>query len=372
MIDHANFTASSEAMEEEFGLLDLAAANAKAQREKELADQVERARQQAAQNTPAGDWNYHEDLASVWRSEAKRGPYKKRSRPQSRGVALTPTERDVIEVLAELSCIGRVAVSNAELSNRVGKHADTVRLATKGLAVKGLLLKHERRTADGRNRPNVFNITPYGWTMLNRRPPIQTFAKPTPEKIRHPSEDKKNTSTDERSAADAAHNKTARSAPNGAARSAESSHAPTAPSRTGKLHSGNAGGTFGGQSPDASGGSTASKPLNRRQPASGEALARAAAKKLLGSQIEFTAQRGAFEMLDLIRQQHLSRFDNGAWSRAEAIHGRERALLAVAVALLRQEDGQGRPIRSRASYLGQMLRRPPAAMNPAPSLHLLV
>src|SRR3546814_9291369 len=53
---------------------------------------------------------------------------------------------------------------------------------------------------------------------------------------------------------------------------------------------------------------------------------------------------------------------------SDLAHGRETALLAAALALLRRNDGHGRPIRSAASYLGGMLRQSPGVLNPVPSL----
>lgn len=99
-----------------------------------------------------------------------------------------------------------------------------------------------------------------------------------------------------------------------------------------------------------------------------ERLARLAAARLHPSRAPFLDAADHFEAIDTARKQRFSLFDPGAWSRGVQAHGRETALLAAALALLRTNDGHGRPIRSAASYLGGMLRQLPGALNPIASL----
>lgn len=382
MMKNCAFSSPAGEMENEVSHLERVSQRAQEQQRQAWEARVEQARRQAKPNQPAGDHTYYDDLAQLRRAEAKRGSYTKRPRPASLP-DLRGCDGDVLRVLSQLADQGKSAISKSEIGRRIGKHPETVRLSLRRLESAGMLRTAQRqgvaiRQDNGRviriDPPNHFTITDKGWMTLNRRPPAAArSAAVSTKKFRHPSESKNiTTCTEERSAAKAAHTTAARSAPTGAARPIEPKPATTAPSRTARLHSGNAGGTFGAKKPDQPSGSTAQRPRNRREPASAEALARAAAQKLIGSEIEFTAKDDPFEILDRVRRQHLSRFDGGAWSRAVAAHGRETALLAAAVAMLRREDGRGRPITSRASYLGAMLRQSPAALNPAPSLHLLV
>src|SRR5690606_39558448 len=102
------------------------------------------------------------------------------------------------------------------------------------------------------------------------------------------------------------------------------------------------------------------------------ALARAAASRLHPSRAPIIEKLDPFDVLDAVRRQHFSHFDQLAWHRALAAHGRETALLAVALALLRPQDGRGREIRSKASYLGGMLRQSRGALNPVASLSSLL
>src|SRR3546814_17986496 len=73
-------------------------------------------------------------------------------------------------------------------------------------------------------------------------------------------------------------------------------------------------------------------------------LARFAVAKLHPSRSATTNAQDPLDVLDAIRRQRFSLFDPGAWSRAVEAHGRETALLAGALALLRRNDGHGLPI----------------------------
>lgn len=381
-MNNCAFSSPEREMENEVSHLERVSQRAQEQQRQAWEAQVEQARRQSRPNLPpAGDYTYYDDLAQLRRAEIKRGTYTKRPRPASLP-DLRGCDGDVLLVLSYLAHQGKSAVSKSEIGRRIGKHPETVRLSLRRLEAAGMLCTAQRqgvaiRKENGRviriDPPNSFTITDKGWMTLSQQPPAAARSAAVSTKFfRHPSESKNiTTCTNERSA-ETAHTTAARSAPIGAARPTMPKPETPEPSREAKLPSGKAGGSSGGTNPHRLSCGAAQKPINRREPASAEALARAAAQKLTGPEIEFAAAGDPFEILDRVRRQHLSRFDGGAWSRAVMAHGRETALLAAAVAMLRREDGRGRPITSRASYLGAMLRQSPAALNPAPSLHLLV
>ncbi len=76
--------------------------------------------------------------------------------------------------------------------------------------------------------------------------------------------------------------------------------------------------------------------------------------------------------LAYLRRTELSKFNGAAWSRAVETHGEACCLLAAALVMLRARSADGREIdaRSRASYLGGILRV--ENPNPAASLRFIL
>lgn len=255
--------------------------------------------------------------------------------------------------------------------DRTGYSRSQVQRSLRQLEEHKMLQRRIRPSSNPRRHlPSILTVTALGWTWLNRIPMPSPSPDFSAQKIGHPSEIKTNNTCtkDERSAAVAAHS-SARATPSAAARP-EPERLVAAASPEGFTTEG----TLGRDLEDPAKCEPAldtSRPV-KVDSAAGRAipvrLARLAAAKLHPSRAPNIDDLDPFDVLDAVRRQHLSLFHADAWSRALEAHGRETALLAAALALLRPTDGRGRPIRSAASYLGGMLRQSPGALNPLPSL----
>jgi len=305
------------------------------------------------------------DLAEVqaWESGhgRKRGTYFKRPRPVSLPVKLTTSARDLLEKIADYNIRGRICLGIGMLSNLIGKCEDTVRRASNDLARAGLIEKELQPTRGRKSRPNLYRVTAYGWTYLNRRPQgaaAGLLIGVRPEKIRHPYQDTSLLCKTDRNEAHAS-SAGALQAPNGAARHTEQDPAPAAPRQHGseqQVRKATGSPVEGGVHHTQNDPPPAAKPPLDRAAA---LAATQAARKLCGTRSEMPDVVDPYDVIDIYRRQHLSRFDGGAWNRAIQAHGRETALLAAALAMLRKRDGRGAEIKSPASYLGAILRKSP-------------
>lgn len=322
---------------------------------------------------PAAPGDYFADLAELqaWEHGGRRigKTYFKRIRPQSLGPHITASARDLLEVIARYNARGRMVLSHGMLSNLIGKHEDTIRRATNQLQAVGYLDKRQQPGRGARSRPNFYRVTRQGWTYLNAMPAAKAaglvFSGDRPAKIREPyQEESIPCKTDDASEAHASHTD-APSAPIGAARQSQ-------PETAAAHQSQNEHRRKGGVS-DASPG--VSRPrmanqsgANKRQPAKSDQLAALVAAKLSAARPEPGREYDPFTEIDRVRRQRLSKFDGGAWSRAIAAHGRDTALLAAALAMMKRHDARGDEIKSPASYLGSILRKPPGSLDLTSSL----
>lgn len=341
------------------------AGQAQARRQQE-AEAIQRARARLAAATAA-----EASFDPIEKAAAKeKRQYRPRQKRDGLGARLTAIQEHLLRALAFLNDLGVASVTVPELANRIGCSTRSIQYGLTYLVSIGYIERDIRPSANPRRHlPSVIRVLSPGWLRLGRLAPA-SFGT---QKIALPSEYKNiNSSTKaERSGADAPH-ASAPEAPNGAARiesnpeNLEQTDRPKLPS---------------GRQREAAKPSPhrptvgARRPLDRPQkPAHADAitLARAAASRLHPSRAAIIERLDPYEVIDAVRRQHFSHFNDAAWSRAVLSHGRETALLAVALTLLRPIDGRGREIRSKASYLGGMLRQSPGALNPIASLSSLL
>ncbi|MFC3675000.1 hypothetical protein [Ferrovibrio xuzhouensis] len=296
-------------------------------------------------------------------------PRKKRPEREGLGRDLTTIQQHLLTRLAQLNDLGISAISVPELAAQIGCSDRSVQRGLQRLEEIGYVSRRLRPTRNPRHhRPSIITLLAPGWLRLNRIGPAANAQDLGVTKVSPPSEIKIITTCTkvDRSAVAAARTG-ARATPSAAARQPTRSSRPAEASGV-DLTTG-----------EALGASSAEpNPPPARKPAAGRGpelnqldaatLARFAVAKLHPSRSATTNAQDPLDVLDAIRRQRFSLFDPGAWSRAVEAHGRETALLAAALALLRRNDGHGRPIRSAASYLGGMLRQAPGALNPLPSL----
>lgn len=302
----------------------------------------------------------------------RRGPYRRRLDRASMGHWITASQDRLLRALIHCFDAGRSDPSIEELAARVGCHPRTVQLGLSRLKSLELILVTARPTKDGRNRTNVFTILPEAFARLHRRESSDSWVK----NFAHPSDIRKKDSV----------TASIRSAPR---RPADRGPGAPATLTSNPNTSGMAGTTDERQGRQKNlrqdggrvfhrgsrTGSSAARPTGP-QPAAADRPA---------TNSEFLASRAAAALLppgktasaadpwteiERERSVRLSRFHNGAWQRAIAVHGRERCLLAAAVAMLKPVSAVGDEIQSRAAYLGGMLRS--ASLDPASSLRLIL
>lgn len=311
--------------------------------------------------------------------KAARRPYKRRLDRASLGPWLSGTTDRTLRAVLELHDAGRSSACRDELAARVGCHPETIRLALKRLDEVGYVRVTQRPTrTPGRNLPNLITMTAAGFRRLGRPADAAAIeaasAAVRTKKIRPPSESKDSVTT-KRGAADRDANRVP------AARAAQAP-LPTTTARideTGLIESP----TPAGFARQKSSGPTVEAETAQMMPPDRPAIApgapqdssmvwvaQAAARKLTPPENPRDARESPFAVIDRARRQRLSQFHGAAWSRAVEFHGREKALLAAALAMLRPTDVNGAPIKSRAAYLGALLRRPD--MDPAASLACMV
>ena len=361
-----------------------------------------------------------------------RRPSLRPRRPPSLGPRLTPAALDLLRVLAQLSRIGEVAPTKAELGMRIGRHMDTVRRALRCLEAENLIdTQHRHGPRPDCDRPSIYRVLPLGWAWLGwgaqaaddraaddraqdapatdlaaashpspghpspghpvlPEAPAEALAAasarphlneaPRSEIMRHPSE----------SESDSVEGKM--SAPGRGA-----SGTPGAPASLASAETRTSAGAGPDKSPRATpihgarqeprGGAARRSRARAGMPArrGGEAGDAASLDALARRAVDALSARGAFlgsrsrpltsawAALDFLRRTELSKFHGAAWFRAVDIHGERCCLLAAAVAMLRSRSADGRGIsddRSRASYLGGILRV--ETPNPAASLRFLL
>lgn len=363
MADYQDFP-SRGGMEDEVTRLE--ANQAIAQHQRRMAAEA-RAR---ASSHVSGD--YFDDLAEVRAAELgrKRGSYNRRQERQGLGAWLTPTQERLLRVLAHCIDTGRPCPAVIELANRVGCSERAIRYGLTRLVELEMVSRLQRPSRNPRrSMTNRYSLLPQGWLRLGRRGSVGTVTR---QKIAEPSDSKIIPCTGNRSAPLGAP-AVARSAPNGAARPPEPQSEGLPPSRSSEIRIETAGSGF------ADGDKRQSSRYSINQSAKTEVgahsmieLARTVAARISGSEKRLKASPDPFALLDSLRRQQLSKFHGAAWLRAVAAHGREIALLAAAVAMIRREDSHGRPIQSAASYLGAMLRLPPGHLDPMASLRGLI
>ncbi|MFN4278030.1 MAG: hypothetical protein ACK4FJ_17175 [Ferrovibrio sp.] len=311
------------------------------------------------------EWNakISAELASIRSREAEydpaaiaeiHTPLPRRPRQERRGPGhrLTGTQELLLQQLAFLNDLGITKVSIPELAQRVGCSRRGIQYSMARLIELRYVAREIRPSQNPRHHlPSNITVLPAGWVRINRigPAPVQSGA----QKQAHPSEIKNNNSCTkaDRSAAAASPN-SARATPSAAARreperpaKAETSMMTTG-KEEGKTHA----------------------PARVIQSSESVNIARKAAVALHPSRAPVIDMVDPFDVIDAVRMQRLSRFHHAAWQRAVEIHGREKALLAAAVALMRRKDQNNRPIQSAASYLGGMLRKPSSGLNPLASL----
>jgi hypothetical protein len=285
-------------------------------------------------------------------------PLPRRPRQERRGPGhrLTGTQELLLQQLAFLNDHGITTVSVPELAQRVGCSRRGIQYALARLIELRFVGREIRPSNNPRHHlPSKITVLPAGWVRINRigPAPVQSGA----QNQAHPSEINNNNSCTkvDRSAAIAPPS-SARATPSAAAR-----REPDRPAEadTEVITTGREKGKTHAPAPPV------------RSPEMNNA-ARKAAAALHPARAPIIETLDPFDVLDAVRMQRLGLFHSGAWSRAVEVHGREKALLATAVALMRRKDQNNRQIRSPASYLGGMLRQPPGQLNPLPSLiHLL-
>ncbi|MBS4047904.1 MAG: hypothetical protein KG075_16290 [Alphaproteobacteria bacterium] len=315
------------------------------------------------------EWNAKiaAELAAIRSREAEydpatnaeiRTPRPRRPRQERHGPGhrLTGTQELLLQQLAFLNDLGITTVSIPELAQRVGCSRRGIQYSLARLIELRYVAREIRPSHNPRHHlPSKITVLPAGWVRINRIGPAPVLSGT--QKQAHPSEIKTNNycTKDERSVA-AATPISARATPTAAARRDPDmpAKADTGLITTGKVM-----------------GKTCAPALPDSSPETTE-VARKAAAALHPARATIIQALDPFDVLDAVRMQRLGLFHSGAWSRAIEVHGREKALLAAAVALMRPKDRNNRLIRSPASYLGGMLRQSPGQLNPLPSLiHLL-
>ena len=281
-------------------------------------------------------------------------PLPRRPRQERRGPGhrLTGTQELLLQQLAFLNDLGITTVSIPELAQRVGCSRRGIQYSLARLIELRYVAREIRPSQNPRHHlPSKITVLPAGWVRINRigPAPVQSGT----QKQAHPSEIKNNNSCTkvDRSAA-VAPPSNVRAEPSVATRrepdrpAEADTKAITTGRDTGKTHS-------------------PAQPV--RSPEMNDA-ARKAAEALHQAGAPVIETLDPFDVLDAVRMQRLSRFHHQAWLRAVEMHGRDNALLAAAVALMRSKDRNHKPIRSAACYLGGMLRLQPGQLNPLPSL----
>lgn len=302
----------------------------------------------------------------------------RRRKSPSLGPRLTPAARDLLLALMHLADQARFSAAKVELAARIGVHPDTVRRGLRQLEAEDLVITtHRPGPRPDLDRPSIFTITPTGWAYLNRRPPA-TMATTidladlaggrvsSTAKLRHPTGLKKKDSVQEPASRPAM-----RSAP-GRAASGPGARTRNAPSTAGmasiaeehlekKIFRQDGGAVF----PAARSVTAEDAPTAGPEPTAGaapgpetEKIGLLAALALLPAGAALSGPCDWRRIIDRERSIRLSKFHPAAWSRAVDAHGRDVALLAAAIALLRPAEASGRVIRSRAAYLGGILRQP--------------
>jgi hypothetical protein len=285
-------------------------------------------------------------------------PLPRRPRQERRGPGhrLTGTQELLLQQLAFLNDLGITTVSIPELAQRVGCSRRGIQYSLARLIELRYVAREIRPSHNPRHHlPSKITVQPAGWVRINRigPAPVQSGA----QNQAHPSEIKNNNSCTKVDRSDAiAPPSNARATPLAAARRDldKPAEAETEVITTGR----EVGETHASASPV-------------RSPETTDA-ARKAAAVLHPAREPIIEMLDPFDVLDAVRMQRLSRFHHQAWLRAVEMHGREKALLAAAVALMRCKDRNHKPIRSVASYLGGMLRQQPGQLNPLPSLMRLI
>ena len=294
-----------------------------------------------------------------------RRSYRKRKHPEGLGPDLRRADQHVLRRIAQLNDLGITEISVTELANGTGYGRRQVQYSLSRLEGMRLLRRRIRPSNNPRrHHPSALTLLAAGWVWLGRTPPAHSKPDFSAQKNARPSEIKNKTTCTkaERGAATAARNN-ARATPSAAARE----HKPAPPAAAARDG-------FTTEKQGAPARRERRRPAAENIPQVGDqagksadcwSLARLAAEKLCPGR---AAPQDPWSVIDAARRQRLSLFHSDAWSRAVGAHGREVALLAAALALLRRNDGHGRPIRSAASYLGGMLRQSPGVLNPVPSL----
>jgi hypothetical protein len=319
--------------------------------DKRISSRLAEIRAQEAEYDPAVQAEIHERRA-----------YRKRKHPEGLGPDLRRADQHVLRRIAQLNDLGITEISVTELANSTGYGRRQVQYSL-GRLVDMRLLRRRIRPSNNprRHHPSALTLLASGWVWLGRTPPAHSKPDFSAQKIARPSEIKnKTTCTEAEGGAAATARANARATPSAAAREPEP--APPAAAAQDGFTTGKQGATGReelGRPKSSQIGDQIATPRDSR------ALARMAAEKLNPAR---SAAEDPWSVIDAARRQRLSLFHPDAWSRGVGAHGREVALLAAALALLRQNDGHGRPIRSAAGYLGGMLRLSPGALNPAPSL----
>lgn len=303
---------------------------------------------------------------------SRRGPYRRRLDRASMGHWITASQDRLLRALIHCFDAGRSDPSIEELAARVGCHPRTVQLGLSRLKSLELILVTARPTKDGRNRTNVFTILPEAFARLHRRESSDSWVK----NFAHPSDIRKKDSVT--GPIRSAPRRPADRGPGAPATLTSSPNTPgmagTTEERQGRQKSlrQDGGRVFhrGSRTGSSAARPTAPQPAADDRPAANsEFLASRAAAALLppGKAVNAADPWTEIERERAIR---LSRFHNGAWQRAIAVHGRESCLLAAAVAMLKPISAAGDEIKSRAAYLGGMLRS--ASLDPASSLRLIL
>ena len=310
-----------------------------------IAAELAAIRSREAEFDPATNAEIHTPLPRRPRRE-RRGP----------GHRLTGTQELLLQQLAFLNDLGITSVSIPELAQRVGCSRRGIQYSLARLIELRYVAREIRPSHNPRHHlPSKITVLPAGWVRINRigPAPVQSGT----QKQAHPSEIKTNNSCTkvERSAA---------IAPPTSARATPAAAARREPDRPAEAEA-------GAITTEEEVGKTHAPVLPVRSPEMNE-VARKAAAALHPARAPVIEMLDPFDVLDAVRMQRLSRFHHQAWMRAVEMHGRDKALLAAAVALLRSNDRSNRPIRSAASYLGGMLRLAPCQLNPVPSLGSLL
>lgn len=307
-----------------------------------IAAELAAIRSREAEFDPATNAEIHTPLPRRPRQE-RRGP----------GHRLTGTQELLLQQLAFLNDMGITTVSIPELSQRVGCSRRGIQYSLARLIELRYVAREIRPSHNPRHHlPSKITVLPAGWVRINRigPAPVQSGA----QKQAHPSEIKTNNSCTkvERRAA-AAPPTSARATPSAAAR-----REPEKPAEA--------------EIPMFTTGKELGKTCAPVRLPETTAAARKAAAALHPARAPVIEMLDPFDVIDSVRQRRLAMFNRDAWARAVDAHGREIALLAAAVAMIRLNDRTERPIRSAASYLGGMLRQRPGLLNPLPSLSYLL